>query len=102
MLEGTVVNIIVPGSPSYKRNAAGQCIEPGDIVVAIDGHEVTKADIIPRLRGTDMPGSTVTVSVLKRDQDEPVHFDLTRAGMRSVMNLKGMELLVFLPAHVIN
>jgi C-terminal processing protease CtpA/Prc len=78
VLEGTVVNIIVPGSPSYKQNEAGQCIEPGDHVVAIDGEEVTKADIIPKLRGTDVPGSPVTISVLKKDSLEPCHFKLTR------------------------
>lgn len=33
VLEGTMVNIIVPGSPSYRENAQGQRIEPGDQVM---------------------------------------------------------------------
>jgi hypothetical protein len=33
VLEGTMVNIIVPGSPSYRENAQGQRIEPGDQVI---------------------------------------------------------------------
>ena len=46
VLEGTMVNIIVPGSPGYHANTDGLRIEPGDVVTAIDGAEVTKADII--------------------------------------------------------
>ena len=80
VLEGVVVNIIVPGSPSYKRNEAGECIEPGDTVVAIDGAEVTKADIIPKLRGNDVPGSLVSISVHKQGREAPVDFRLTRCG----------------------
>jgi len=51
VLEGAVVNIVVPGSPSYHANGEGQRIQPGDVVVAIDGVEVTKSDIIPRCVG---------------------------------------------------
>lgn len=36
VLEGAVVNIIVPGSPSYHANADGQRISPGDTVVCRD------------------------------------------------------------------
>ena len=92
VLEGTLVNIIVPGSPSYRENELGQRIEPGDEVRAIDGVEVTKADIISKLRGADAPGSAVTVSVLKKNHAEVVDFKLTRADMRSVMNLKDLYL----------
>lgn len=60
--------------------------------VAIDGIEVNKSDIIPKLRGNDVPGSSVKVSVLKKDQEHPVDFTLTRADMRSVMNLKDLYL----------
>jgi len=60
VLEGAVVNIVVPGSPSYHANGEGQRIQPGDVVVAIDGVEVTKSDIIPRCVG-------VCVCVCKRD-----------------------------------
>ncbi len=93
VLEGVVVNIIVPGSPSYKRNEAGECIEPGDTVVAIDGAEVTKADIIPKLRGNDVPGSLVSISVLKQGREAPVDFKLTRCGLnaRQARKWRGMR-----------
>ena len=48
-----------------------------------------------RLRGNDVVGSTVKISVLKKDQDkleETVDFCLKRADMRSVMNLKDLYL----------
>ena len=59
-LDGTVVNIVVPGSPGCRPNGNGERIEPGDVIFTIDGNEVTKTDIIPNLRGTDSPGSSVT------------------------------------------
>ena len=48
-----------------------------------------------RLRGNDVVGSTVKISVLKKDQDkleETVDFCLKRADMRSVMKLKDLYL----------
>jgi C-terminal processing protease CtpA/Prc len=61
-------------------------------VTAIDGVDVTKADIISKLRGPDLPGSPVTISVLKKNMTESVDFKLVRADMRSVMNLKDLYL----------
>ena len=99
VLEGTVVNIVVPGSPSYLKNADSERIEPGDVILAIDGKEVTKKDIIPSLRGSDSPGSTVKITVLKKSlsnpgEDREIDFTLTRADMRSVMNIKDLYLAI--------
>jgi S1-C subfamily serine protease len=53
---GAVVNSVLPSSP-----AAGAGIEPGDVVTAIDAHDVSShADLQARLY-TMPPGSTVTL-----------------------------------------
>ena len=102
VLEGTVVNIIVPGSPAFnvmvpgkpsynpEHAGAGHKIEAGDTITAIDGTSVDKENVISRLRGGDEPGSPVTVTVLKKGSDAELDFRLVRADMRTVMNLKDM------------
>ena len=102
VLEGTVVNIIVPGSPAFnvmvpgkpsynpEHAGAGRKIEAGDTITAIDGTSVDKENVISRLRGGDEPGSPVTVTVLKKGSDVELDFRLVRADMRTVMNLKDM------------
>ena len=102
VLEGTVVNIIVPGSPAFnvmvpgkpsynpEHAGAGRKIEAGDTITAIDGTSVDKENVISRLRGGDEPGSSVTVTVLKKGSDAELDFRLVRADMRTVMNLKDM------------
>ena len=99
VLDGTVVNIVVPGSPGCRTNGNGERIEPGDVIFAIDGHEVTKTDIIPNLRGNDSPGSSVKITVLKRNLSDPgqhrkIDFTLTRADMRSVMSIRDLYMAI--------
>ena len=68
VLDANVVTLVVPGSPSYHPNVDGQRIEPGDAILCIDREEVCKADILPKLRGKDEPGSRVHLTVLKKSQ----------------------------------
>ena len=66
VLDGTRVLMVVPGSPSYFPNENGERIEVGDTIYAIDGEQVTEADIVSKMIGTDDTGSTVVLTVLKK------------------------------------
>jgi hypothetical protein len=66
VLDGTRVLMVVPGSPSCFPNENGERIEIGDTIYAIDGEQVTEADIVSKMIGTDDPGSTVVLTVLKK------------------------------------
>lgn len=61
---------------------------PGDVVAKIDGKPVTQADVIQKLRGADVPGTKVKLSVQRGKQE--LEFVLVRAEMRSVMNIKDL------------
>eukprot|EP00284_Hemiselmis_tepida_P007972 CAMPEP_0174918178 /NCGR_PEP_ID=MMETSP1355-20121228/2927_1 /TAXON_ID=464990 /ORGANISM="Hemiselmis tepida, Strain CCMP443" /LENGTH=337 /DNA_ID=CAMNT_0016163339 /DNA_START=1 /DNA_END=1011 /DNA_ORIENTATION=+ len=89
VLEGTKINIIVPGSPSSKE-VNGERIEPGDVVKAIDGKAVTTSDVITKLRGQDKPGTKVKLTLEKAGGKGTREMELTRADMRSVMNIKDL------------
>ena len=58
--------MVLPGGPSAKCRREGHQIEPGDVVVGIDGVAVDKQTIVEKLRGCDLPGSSVAVTVQKR------------------------------------
>ena len=66
VLDGQRVLMVVPGSPSYFPNENGERIEVGDTIYAIDGEQVTEADIVSKMIGTDDTGSTVVLTVLKK------------------------------------
>ncbi len=82
------------------KQVNGERIEPGDNVKAIDGKEVTASDITSRLRGSDIPGTKVKLTIIKgggpqaaaasarSKTSRELEFTLTRADMRSVMNVK--------------
>jgi S1-C subfamily serine protease len=61
MLQGTVVDNTVIGGPAHSSKAIGQ----GDVILKIDGIVVTSDNIKGLLVGSDVPGSSVTVTVAK-------------------------------------
>ncbi len=61
MLQGTVVENTVIGGPAHSSKA----IEQGDVILKIDGAHVTSDNIKGMLVGSDVPGSSVTVTVAK-------------------------------------
>ena len=75
-------------SSPFASQYGGKKIEPGDTITKIDGKPVTASDIIQRLRGSDVPGSKVKLSLTRGKQN--LEFVLVRAEMRSVMNIKDL------------
>ena len=91
VLDGTTVALVVPGSPC-SRDHAQKKIEPGDVVLRIDNESVDKHDIVAKMRGADVPGSELTLTVRKRGSQEILVLQLHRADMRSVMAKKDLFL----------
>jgi C-terminal processing protease CtpA/Prc len=68
MLHGTKVENTLFGGPAF-----GHLIK-GDIIVKIDGAPVSEDNILSDLRGTDMPGSKVALTVrrIKRESQSRI------------------------------
>jgi len=65
----------MPGSPA---EAVG--LEPGDLVVAIDGEDMTGIDgdlVIKKVLGP--AGTTIKLTILREGESEPLTFEVTRA-----------------------
>jgi carboxyl-terminal processing protease len=76
--ERVVVVTPIEGSPA---DAAG--IQPGDVVISVDGMPVDVTDLndtVARLRG--MPGSEVRLGVLRLPGEAPLTYDLVRARVQ--------------------
>ncbi len=61
MLQGNVVDNTVIGGPAHSSKA----IRQGDVILKIDGTPVNSDNIKGMLVGSDVPGSSVTVTVAK-------------------------------------
>jgi carboxyl-terminal processing protease len=65
----------IPGSPA---EAAG--LLPGDMIIAIDGEDMTGVDAeLARRRVLGPAGSTVVLTVLREGEDQPLEFSIVRA-----------------------
>ena len=73
--DGTIVVVSpIDGSPAAKAG-----LRTGDVIIAIDGHEVkagSLADSAVRLRGE--PGTAVSLTIERRGIAEPLHFVIRR------------------------
>jgi hypothetical protein len=58
VLEGTTVDCVVAGGPSWARS-----LSRGDVIIRVDGRAATKDNIAELLVGDDTPGTTVTITV---------------------------------------
>jgi carboxyl-terminal processing protease len=72
-----ILTVVSPieGTPAFRAG-----IEPGDQIVKVDGEstkDMSLVDAVKKLRGLE--GSTVTISILRKDFAEPKDFTLTRA-----------------------
>ncbi|MBE7489600.1 S41 family peptidase [bacterium] len=62
----------IPDTPAYRAG-----IRPGDVVIMVDGKEVTTEDeAVDRMKGD--PGSRVAVTIRRDKVEEPVIYELTR------------------------
>jgi PDZ domain-containing secreted protein len=60
MLHGTKIEGTLIGGPSFGL------IFKGDDIVRIDGEDVTSESVLEALRGSDIPGSKVTITVQRQ------------------------------------
>ena len=61
MLHGLVIDQMVEGGPAHKSKQ----LEPGDVILKVDGKDVTEDTFPTMVTGSDMSGSIVTLTVLK-------------------------------------
>ena len=61
MLNELTINNMVEGGPAFNCRQ----LDKGDIILKVDGEEVTLESCPEALIGSDMPGSSVTVTVQK-------------------------------------
>jgi len=59
--QGAIVRSVEPGQPADKAG-----IEPGDIIVKVDGKVLEKSSDLPRLIGGTKPGSKAVLQVFRR------------------------------------
>ena len=76
--EGAFVTEVVPGSAA---DNAG--LQPGDVIVEIDGEEVTEASAVRDTILDKEPGDTVEIKIVRAGEDKTVEAELARRGDRS-------------------
>jgi len=59
--QGALINRIEPGAPADKAG-----LEPGDVIIKIDGKPIEKSSDLPRLVGNTRPGTQSTLTVFRR------------------------------------
>ncbi len=65
----------IPGSPAEKAG-----LKPGDQIIGIDGEDMTGIDPeVARRKVLGPAGSTVTLTILREGEKEPLEFQITRA-----------------------
>ena len=67
---GALVRRIEPGAPAAKAG-----LEPGDVIVKLNQTDIERASDLPRLVGALKPGSSATVTVVRKGQTKslPIH-----------------------------
>jgi len=76
--EGAFVFEVVPGSAA---DDAG--LKPGDVIIAIDGDEVTEASAVRDVILAKEPGDRVELTILRAGEEKKVAVELGRRGDRS-------------------
>jgi S1-C subfamily serine protease len=76
--EGAFVTEVVPGSAA---DEAG--LEAGDVIVAIDGDEVTESSQVRERILDKEPGDTVEITIIREGEEQTVEATLTQRGDRS-------------------
>jgi S1-C subfamily serine protease len=76
--EGAFITEVVPGSAA---DDAG--LVPGDVIVAIDGQEVTEASAVREAILDKEPGDTVELKIVRAGQEKTLEAELGQRGDRS-------------------
>ena len=61
IIHGTTIETTVMGGPAYNSKQ----IDPGDVILRVDGENATADNIKDLLVGEDLPGSSVTIALAK-------------------------------------
>jgi S1-C subfamily serine protease len=69
-MKGAVIENIIIGGPAFHS----ALIEKGDLVLGVDGNKISEESICSALIGDDVPGSSVVVTVQKRNHQVVVLF----------------------------
>ncbi len=70
-----VVVAPIEGTPAFKAG-----LRAGDVIIAVDGEDTfgkTLIEIVRKIRGK--PGTTVSLTIMRRGEDKPRKFDIERA-----------------------
>jgi serine protease Do len=59
--QGALINRIEPGAPADKAG-----LEPGDVIIKIDGKPIEKSTDLPRLVGNTKPGTKSNLTIFRR------------------------------------
>jgi membrane protease YdiL (CAAX protease family) len=68
---GAVVELVVPGGPAEKAG-----IQPGDVIVKYDGHDVTDSKQLTKLIRAGKVGDKVEIEVTRSDERMTMHLEL--------------------------
>ena len=63
IMNGTTIDLTVVGGPAYNSKQ----LEPGDIILNVDGKKATEENIKELLIGKDIPGSEVDILLEKKN-----------------------------------
>jgi S1-C subfamily serine protease len=80
--EGVLVLDIAPGSPAEQfglrggRSANERIPVGGDVITAVDGNQVTNVDELTEQLASKKPGDTVTLSIVRNNQERQVEVTL--------------------------
>jgi len=90
-----IVADCVPGSPAHLSGK----LQRGDRITGVDAGGETKAELLARVRGNDVPGSTVTLTVERAGKRRPLEVTLIRGDAKAVAQRRaGFERLAELGA----
>ncbi len=80
IIHGTTIETTVMGGPAYNSKQ----IDPGDVILRVDGENATADNIKDLLVGEDLPGSSVTIAVAKGGpQVQNIHRRAHHVGLHS-------------------
>jgi hypothetical protein len=81
---------VLPGSPAH---LAGK-LKKGDTILQVDGEDVRSSNIVAKIKGDDVPGSSVSIQVTRAGRKRPLEVTVLRARKESVdYTKKTFELL---------
>ncbi len=79
-----IIKDVLPGSPAH---LVGK-FEKGDTIMKVDTDDVSSKNIVEKIRGSDLPGSPLSITVTRVGRKRPLVVSVLRATKESVDNVK--------------